>query len=104
MAEGARLESVYTVTYRGFDSLSHRQIKAKGISILLVPFVVSGQKLGKITILQSVYVLGKSKHFRHTISHSLRVLRYPFPIVFLDHRSITMTKLTGYPLKRNVTR
>ena len=45
MAEGARLESVYTVTYRGFDSLSHRQIKAKGISILLVPFVVSGQNL-----------------------------------------------------------
>ncbi len=28
MAEGARLESVYTVTpYRGFESLSHRQIK-----------------------------------------------------------------------------
>ncbi len=45
MAEGARLESVYTVTYRGFDSLSHRQIKAKGISILLVPFVALGQNL-----------------------------------------------------------
>ena len=42
MAEGARLESVYTVTYRGFDSLSHRQIKTKGISILLIPFVVLG--------------------------------------------------------------
>ncbi|MCE3252207.1 MAG: hypothetical protein K0Q67_1217, partial [Cellvibrio sp.] len=24
MAEGARLESVYTARYRGFDSLSHR--------------------------------------------------------------------------------
>ena len=24
MAEGARLESVYTATYRGFESLSHR--------------------------------------------------------------------------------
>lgn len=63
MAEGARLESVYTVTYRGFDSLSHRQIKAKGISILLVPFVASGQKLGKIAVLFSFCVLGKTKHF-----------------------------------------
>jgi hypothetical protein len=26
VAEGARLESVYTETYRGFESLSHRQI------------------------------------------------------------------------------
>ncbi len=26
MAEGARLESVYTATYRGFESLPHRQI------------------------------------------------------------------------------
>ena len=26
MAEGARLESVYTETYRGFESLPHRQI------------------------------------------------------------------------------
>ena len=25
MAEGARLESVYTATYRGFESLPHRQ-------------------------------------------------------------------------------
>jgi hypothetical protein len=24
VAEGARLESVYTATYRGFESLSHR--------------------------------------------------------------------------------
>ena len=63
MAEGARLESVYTVTYRGFDSLSHRQIKAKGISILLVPFVALGQKLGKIAVLFSFCVLGKTKHF-----------------------------------------
>ena len=63
MAEGARLESVYTVTYRGFDSLSHRQIQAKGISILLVPFVASVQKLGKIAVLFSFCVLGKTKHF-----------------------------------------
>ncbi len=27
MAEGARLESVYTATYRGFESLSLRQIQ-----------------------------------------------------------------------------
>jgi sulfite exporter TauE/SafE len=27
VAEGARLESVYTATYRGFESLPHRQIK-----------------------------------------------------------------------------
>ena len=27
MAEGARLESVYTATYRGFESLPHRQIE-----------------------------------------------------------------------------
>ncbi len=32
MAEGARLESVYTATYRGFESLPHRQIKQKGLS------------------------------------------------------------------------
>lgn len=63
MAEGARLESVYTVTYRGFDSLSHRQIKAKGISILLIPFVAFWQKLGKIAVLFSFCVLGKTKHF-----------------------------------------
>lgn len=29
MAEGARLESVYTATYRGFESLSLRQIQKK---------------------------------------------------------------------------
>lgn len=34
----------------GFDSLSHRQIKAKGISILLVLFVALGQKRGKIAV------------------------------------------------------
>ena len=28
MAEGARLESVYTATYRGFESLSLRQIQS----------------------------------------------------------------------------
>ncbi len=28
MAEGARLESVYTATYRGFESLPHRQIES----------------------------------------------------------------------------
>ncbi len=27
MAEGARLESVYTATYRGFESLPHRHIE-----------------------------------------------------------------------------
>ena len=32
MAEGARLESVYTATYRGFESLPHRQIKQKALS------------------------------------------------------------------------
>ena len=63
MAEGARLESVYTVTYRGFDSLSHRQIKTKGISILLIPFVALGQKRGKIAVFFSFCVLGKTKHF-----------------------------------------
>ncbi len=26
MAEGARLESVYTATYRGFESLPHRHL------------------------------------------------------------------------------
>ena len=26
MAEGARLESVYTATYRGFEPLSHRHL------------------------------------------------------------------------------
>ncbi|MDQ5939736.1 MAG: hypothetical protein QG557_684 [Pseudomonadota bacterium] len=29
MVEGARLESVYTATYRGFESLTLRQIKSK---------------------------------------------------------------------------
>jgi hypothetical protein len=29
VAEGARLESVYTETYRGFESLSHRQFLPK---------------------------------------------------------------------------
>ena len=29
MAEGARLESVYTETYRGFESLPHRQSLSK---------------------------------------------------------------------------
>ena len=32
MAEGARLESVYTATYRGFESLPHRHIKEKAPS------------------------------------------------------------------------
>ncbi len=39
MVEGARLESVYTATYRGFESLPHRQlrkaIKYNGLSLLL---------------------------------------------------------------------
>ena len=29
MAEGARLESVYTATYRGFESPPHRQIRVE---------------------------------------------------------------------------
>ena len=29
MVEGARLESVYTETYRGFESLPHRQLNNK---------------------------------------------------------------------------
>ena len=31
MAEGARLESVYTATYRGFESLPHRHIQRKSL-------------------------------------------------------------------------
>ncbi len=48
MAEGARLESVYTATYRGFESLSLRQIQknrpcggffvsARLVSIAIIP-------------------------------------------------------------------
>ena len=102
MAEGARLESVYTVTYRGFDSLSHRQIKAKGISILLVPFVVLGHFWGRISVFQSVQVLVWPNHFRDAVSHSLRVFGDPFTVVLFDHSGVTMTKLARYPLKRNV--
>ena len=29
MVEGARLESVYTETYRGFESLPHRHLKVQ---------------------------------------------------------------------------
>ncbi len=36
-AEGARLESVYTATYRGFESLSLRQIKSPIINNNLFP-------------------------------------------------------------------
>ena len=104
MAEGARLESVYTETYRGFDSLSHRQIKTKGISVLLVPFVVSGQNLGKICVFLSAYVRIKARHFRYATRHTLRVFGDPLAIVFLDHSGITVTKLARYPLKRNVVR
>lgn len=39
------------------------QIKTKGISILLIPFVAFWQKLGKIAVLFSFCVLGKTKHF-----------------------------------------
>ena len=39
MVEGARLESVYTATYRGFESLLLRQNYKKG---LLGPFFLSG--------------------------------------------------------------
>lgn len=104
MAEGARLESVYTVTYRGFDSLSHRHIKAKGISILLIPFAALGPFWDHFSVFLSAYVRIKAHHFRYSASHTLRVFWYPLAIVFFDHRSIIMTKLTGYPLKRNVTR
>ena len=56
MAEGARLESVYTATYRGFESLSLRQFTAlellDEIDILTVPrrridneFICSGSNL-----------------------------------------------------------
>lgn len=31
MAEGARLESVYTATYREFESLTHRHIQEKDV-------------------------------------------------------------------------
>ena len=34
MAEGARLESVYTETYRGFESLPHRQPNLIGNSLV----------------------------------------------------------------------
>ena len=40
MAEGARLESVYTATYRGFESLPHRhQIQRKPVEHQRVFFV-----------------------------------------------------------------
>ena len=41
MAEGARLESVYTSAYRGFESLPLRQIK-KGC-LIRQPFFIGGE-------------------------------------------------------------
>ncbi len=38
MAEGARLESVYTATYRGFESLPHRQIAKPDLMVGLFAF------------------------------------------------------------------
>lgn len=81
------------------DSLSHRQVKAKGISILLVPFVVLWHFGGRISVFLSVYVRIKAHYFRYATYHTLRVFRYPLTIVFLDHGGVTMTELTGYPLK-----
>lgn len=35
MAEGARLESVYTATYRGFESLPHRHLQRRAAAMRL---------------------------------------------------------------------
>lgn len=83
----------FKALYHEVDSLSHRQIYARGISILLVPLVVSGQNLGKIRVFLSAYVRIKAHHFRYTTCHALRVFRYPLAIVLLEHGGVIVTKL-----------
>ena len=50
MAEGARLESVYTETYRGFESLPHRHYlkKATKVAFLCLLFTYWGSLRYKI--------------------------------------------------------
>jgi hypothetical protein len=40
VAEGARLESVYTATYRGFESLSLRQFLELLLKGITIPFLI----------------------------------------------------------------
>ncbi len=40
MVEGARLESVYTETYRGFESLSLRQFLELLLEGITIPFLI----------------------------------------------------------------
>ena len=53
MAEGARLESVYTATYRGFESLPHRQIKEKSPVARQGSFLLSGSQWSVRTLVGS---------------------------------------------------
>ncbi len=45
MAEGARLESVYTATYRGFESLPHRHIQKRPVEKSAGLFVFNDSEL-----------------------------------------------------------
>ncbi len=47
MAEGARLESVYTATYRGFESLPHRHIQRKSLYASTGFFVFISRRPGR---------------------------------------------------------
>ena len=68
MAEGARLESVYTETYRGFESLPHRHfIRGSVASVLLkiLDFIV--QLPYKLTLETTVSFTPHRHYFKASI-------------------------------------
>ena len=47
MAEGARLESVYTATYRGFESLPHRHLERRAAAMRLFLYLQFPRREGE---------------------------------------------------------
>ena len=77
MAEGARLESVYTATYRGFESPPHRHIQDKSSYESTGFFLLYSPKGGIRTLkLPALFMSGGAALTRPTKSYSSTIFAY----------------------------
>ncbi len=64
MAEGARLESVYTATYRGFESLPHRHIRNPSRDARVFSFLTYENIRGRVRALDQGSHSGEAAQHR----------------------------------------
>ena len=76
MAEGARLESVYTATYRGFESPPHRHIRDKSSYESTGFFLLDLRQGIRTLILPALFMSGGAALTRPTKSYSSTIFAY----------------------------